>query len=123
MIRAIVPGDDPRACHLFGGVLGGIFGGGGSASSSTSVTTSTTTNVDVQVNPNIGVAVDLEPVAELAAAVADGNAATREALAAQGAAFRDGFSGVVDQIGRSGGALVVLALVAFGMVFVARGRA
>lgn len=114
-----IPGEDPRACYFLSAVTG-FLGLGGGSSSSASVSNSSSTTVDVQVNPQIDVAVDLAPVAELGADIASAGAAQADALqgalAGQGTAIRDGFVTLTEGLGGVGRALVVV--LAIGLAFV-----
>ena len=110
----------PSHCHIFGSLLGGLFGGGGG---STSVSTSTKTKVNVEVNPQIGVVVDLAPVADLASEIAAGNLATGSAVAAalsaQGAAFTMGFSELAGSLRSS---VLIAAAAGLGFFLLRRAR-
>jgi hypothetical protein len=64
-----------RGCFFLGGLVGGLFGGGGSQS--TTVDQNTTVNVNVE--PQIGIAVDTTPIADVIAESGEATVAAIEA--------------------------------------------
>ena len=100
---------------FFSGIVGSLFGG----RQETVVQATQQSNVTVEVNPEIAVAVDLAPVAQVAEAIQEGNVvqgqALTQALGAQATAFSQGFGSLAAEVGEAGKALALVALLGVGV--------